>query len=161
FIRWAWPDPAVSGWRAKGEEASFWALSALGTHQIDLALWFSGSTDVSEVKCLQRPREGIDEAAEVSLRLSSGALAHISASGTHRASSRILDAGEKGELEAIGTLGARSDGEIFARTPRGAATPLPFETISPYEAQLRAFVTRVESRELSEDPTLIANTRVL
>src|SRR4051794_31033129 len=26
-IRWAWPDPATNGWRARGQDARFWSLA--------------------------------------------------------------------------------------------------------------------------------------
>ena len=109
FVRWAWPDPSVDGWRARGQDARFWSLAALGTHGIDLALWLAGAPPelaAGDVRALVEPRTGIDRAAEVSLRLGS-VLAHVSVSVLHRAVSRVLITGDTGEVEALGTLGAR------------------------------------------------------
>ena len=157
--RWAWPDPAAGGWRARGEAARFWSLAALGTHAIDLALFFTGSR-VTHVAALREPPEGVDRAAEVSLAFESGVLAHVSCSVTHRALSRVTLTGDDGELELLGTLGARGDGELFHRPPRGAAQALAFERESPYAAQLRAFALRAAGG-FREDASRLANLDVL
>ena len=47
--RWAWPDPATQGWRARGQGARYWSLAALGTHLIDLALWYAGDVRVTQI----------------------------------------------------------------------------------------------------------------
>jgi predicted dehydrogenase len=168
FVRWAWPDPAVDGWRARGEGATFWSLAALGTHGIDLAMWLSGSKAdagqdmaalASSVASVTEPALGTDRAAEVSFRWGS-TLVHVSVSVVHRAVSRLIISGDAGELEAIGTLGARGDGELWHRAPRGAATNIAFEPANPYAAQLREFVSRA-ARGFGEDPALLANLTVL
>ena len=158
FIRWAWPDPAIDGWRAKGEGARFWSLAALGTHAIDLALWLTGEAP-SGVSGLTEPPTGVDRAAEVSFRLGP-LLAHVSCAVTHRASSRVLLTGEKGELEAVGTLGARGDGALLYRPPRGTPRPLAFELADPYLSQLRDFVLRAP-HGFEADPAWLANLDVL
>ena len=162
FVRWAWPDPATSGWRAKGNGARFWSLAALGTHGIDLALWLpgahSGASEV-DVAALTLPRAEIDRAAEVTMRLGD-VLAHISISVAHRAVSRVLVTGDAGELEAIGTLGARGDGELLHRAPRQSAVPIAFDVESPYVAQLREFVAR-SALGFSDDPSFLANLDIL
>ena len=160
FVRWAWPDPATEGWRAKGQGARFWSLAALGTHGIDLALGLAGAgaADV-DVAALTLPRGAIDRAAEVTMRLGD-VLAHVSVSVAHRAVSRVLVTGEAGELEAIGTLGARGDGELVHRAPRQSAVAIAFDVESPYAAQLRAFVARAP-RGFSDDPSFLANLDIL
>jgi predicted dehydrogenase len=163
FLRWAWPDPAVSGWRARGASATHFSLSALGTHAIDAALQLAGDGDVvKDVAYLLAPTTGIDHAAEVSLRFASGLLAHVSVAVTHRASSRILVVGERGELEASDTLGARGEGTVaFRPHVRGAvARPLAFVPESPYLRQLRAFV-RATEQGFAEHPALLENVRIL
>jgi predicted dehydrogenase len=160
LVRWAWPDPATAGWRAKGNGARFWSLAALGTHGIDLALWITGAgTAEIDVAALVEPAGTVDRAAEVTLRLGS-VLAHVSVSVAHRAVSRFVVTGEAGELEAIGTLGARGDGELFHRAPRAAPVSIAFEAENPYAAQLRDFVARAP-RGFADDPALLANLAVL
>ncbi len=161
YVRWAWPDPATGGWRAKGDGARFWSLAALGTHGIDLAMWLSGSTASGrgDVASMTLPRGAIDRAAEVTMRLDD-VLAHVSVSVAHRAVSRVLVTGDAGELEAIGTLGARGDGELLHRAPRQSAVAIAFETENPYAAQLRDFVARAP-RGFTDDPALLANLDVL
>ncbi len=158
FVRWAWPDPAIDGWRAHGESARFWSLAALGTHAIDLALWFSNSR-VTHASALREPPNGIDRAAEVSLRFESGAMAHVSVSVAHRAISRFVVTGDRGELEALGTLGARGDGELFHRAPRTEMKRIDFVAENPYVSQLRAFIA--PPRGFSENESLLSNVDVL
>lgn len=158
LVRWAWPDPAVDGWRARGEGARFWSLAALGTHGVDLALWLAGGA-LEAVSGLTVPARGIDRAAEVTLRLGD-VLAHVSVSVAHRALSRVIVSGSSGELEAVGTLGARGTGELWCRAPRGAAEAVAFSAESPYLRQLRAFAARAKSG-FREDPTRLANLVVL
>jgi predicted dehydrogenase len=158
-IRWAWPDPAVDGWRARGERARWWSLAALGTHAIDLALWLVGD-EVADIAAVREPPRGIDRAAEVVLRFAGGALAHVSCAVTHRATSRLVVAGELGEIEALGTLGARGGGELVHRTRDGAA-PIPFAAEDPYLRQLRAFAARCAGAEPRVDRDAIANVRLL
>lgn len=146
-VRWAWPDPATAGWRARGEGARFWSLAALGTHAIDLCQWLAQSP-VVECRGLTLPPLGpdrtVDRCAEVSLAFASGVLAHISVAVTHRALSRLLLIGERGEVECLGTLGARGAGEIWRRPLQQPAEPVPFVPHDPYAAQLADFVQAVQ-----------------
>ena len=164
FVKWAWPDPATEGWRAKGEGARFWSLAALGTHGIDLALWIASAShgvavEATDIAALVEPRSGRDHAAEVTMRLGA-TLAHVSVSVVHRAVSRVLVSGDAGELEAIGTLGARGDGELLHRAPLKGAVAVAFEPANPYAAQLRDFVARAP-RGFVADPALLGNLDVL
>lgn len=158
LVRWAWPDPAVDGWRARGEGARFWSLAALGTHGIDLALWLGGG-ELDAVSGLTVPARGIDRAAEVTLRVGD-VLAHVSVSVAHRALSRVIVSGSAGELEAQGTLGARGTGELWQRAPRGAPEAVAFSAESPYVRQLRAFAARAKSG-FREDAARLDNLVVL
>ncbi len=161
YLRWAWPDPASKGWRAQGQGARFWSLAALGTHCIDLALRFGGALPKRRrVAGLLEPASGIDRGAEVSFALAHGATAHVSVAITHRAVSRVVLTGDAGELEALGTLGARGGGELWHRPPRGPSVALPFEPESPYVNQLRAFVERAGSG-FNPDPSLLDNLTLL
>lgn len=156
-VRWAWPDPATTGWRARGQDARFWALAALGTHAIDLALFFADATPI-RTTMLRAPASGVDRASHVVMELGTGVLAHVSCSVTHRALSRVLLVGDRGELEALGTLGARGTGAIALRPLRDEPRPIAFEAVDPYLAQLRAFVAR---RGFVPDDALLANLDVL
>jgi predicted dehydrogenase len=158
-VRWAWPDPAVDGWRANGTSARWWSLAALGTHGIDLALWLAGAA-VTEIVAIREPAHGVDRAAEVSLRFATGALAHVSVAVTHRCRPSLVIAGERGEVEAIGTLGASGAGELLHRVGREAST-LPFTPEDPYLRQLRAFVARCGGAPPQHDPHALDNVVLL
>jgi predicted dehydrogenase len=141
-VRWAWPDPAPDGWRARGRDARFWSLAALGTHGIDLAAWFAADR-VVEARGVRVPAQGVDHAAEVSLRFANDVLAHVSCSVTHRAVSRLLLSGDRGEVECLGTLGARGQGTISVRPLPGEPWTLEYAPVDPYLAQLQAFVEAI------------------
>lgn len=160
FIRWAWPDPAKDGWRARGVQAPFWSLAALGTHAIDLAMFFAQSTEISNLVALREPTTGVDHAAEVSFVLGKGVLVHISTSILHRAVSRVFLVGDKGEWEATATLGARGAGDLVYRAAGKPIESTVFDVVNPYEMQLRDFVRRV-SLGFQPDPSLLANVSVL
>ena len=156
-VRWAWPDPAVDGWRAKGNGATWWALAALGTHAIDLALWWTGA-NVVEVEDMLEPPSGIDRAAEVLLRFDTGVLAHVSVAVTHRAQPLVTIAGTAGELEANGTLGASGGGTITHRAGK-TTRQLDFAPADPYRRQLDAFVARCANPSI--DDHAVANVELL
>jgi UDP-N-acetyl-2-amino-2-deoxyglucuronate dehydrogenase len=143
-IHWAWPDPAKDGWRARGQAARFHSLAALGTHAIDLVLWFVDAA-IDGVTALTVPAQGRDRAAEVALRFENGILAQLSVSVTHRAKSRFLLVGQSGELECLSTLGARGEGEVWLRPLHEPAQLLPFGPQNPYRNQLQVFIDRVQS----------------
>jgi predicted dehydrogenase len=138
--RWAWPDPATSGWRARGEAARYWSLAALGTHLVDLAVWLGGETEAARVVADVRRRDGADVAAEATIRFPGGVVAELGVSVEYRSVPRLSLVGTEGEVECLGTLGARGAGSIVRRTPRGETTPVPFTPADPYLLQLRAFV---------------------
>lgn len=159
-IRWAWPDPAADGWRARAEQARWWSLAALGTHAIDLVLAWAG-VDVTEVAAmLVRTPSGVDHAASVSLRTSDDVLAHVSVAVTHRSRGSITLTGDAGELELRGTLGARGTGEIVHRVHGQSDATVAFEPVDPYLAQIEAFADAA-ARGFVDDPSLLANVRIL
>lgn len=156
YVRWAWPDPAVDGWRAHGTNARWWALAALGTHAIDLALWLANAP-VTDAVCVREPTQGIDRAAEVSLRFATGALAHVSVAVTHRAQPLIAIAGDIGEIVCDGTLGARGAGTITQYPNRA----IDFTPENPYLRQLRAFAVRCAGEGPRIDAHAITNLELL
>lgn len=158
-VRWAWPDPATTGWRARGQGARFWALAALGTHAIDLAMWLGGGAP-TRIVALCEPPEGVDRAAEVTLQLAGGAFAHVSVAVTHRALPRLHVVGDLGEIDASGTLGARGGGTISHRLVKQEPTALAFTEGDPYLAQLRDFAARAPAG-FRDDPSILANVDVL
>ena len=158
-IRWAWPDPAVDGWRAHGDNARWWSLAALGTHAIDLCLGFV-QAPVTDALCVRQPQQGIDRAAEVVLRFATGKLAHVSVAVTHRARSIVGLVGMTGEIECIGTLGSRGGGTIIHRTG-GVEREIAVDNENPYLRQLRAFVLRCAGGRSRIDAHAITNLELL
>lgn len=158
--RWAWPDPAADGWRARGVGARFWSLAALGTHLVDLAVWLAGEAEVERVIADVRRRGAVDAAADVTLRFASGVIAQIAVSIEWRATPRLAIVGTEGEIECLSTLGARGAGRMIQRTPRGEGAPLPFTPEDPYLAQLHDFVIAARAGRTPETGGPGAITRV-
>jgi predicted dehydrogenase len=159
YARWAWPDPATDGWRAQGVGARWWSLAALGTHLIDLGLWLANAP-VTDAVCVREPPQGVDRAAEVSLRFASGVLAHLSVAITHRAPSILSLVGDVGEIVCEETFGARGGGTIELRAGKHA-TPITFAEASPYLRQLRAFASRCGGGHSPVDAHAITNLELL
>lgn len=161
-VRWAWPDPATDGWRARGVGARFWSLAALGTHALDLVTWLAGAP-IARLAAVTEPAGEIDRAAVVALGLTSGATASVSCAITHRATSRVIVTGDRGELEAIGTLGAHGRGELWFRPvePRGHVEPLAYTPVDPYRAQLAAFAAQIAAGTRVDADALLGNVRLL
>jgi predicted dehydrogenase len=136
----------VDGWRARGEGSRWWSLAALGTHALDLALWFGrrGPEGASRVEAVIDREGPVDRRAEVCLGFDDGLTLHVAVSVEYRSVPRLSIVGDLGELEALGTLGARGEGTLVHRLPRGATELLPFQPVDPYEAQLRAVRAAVE-----------------
>lgn len=145
-VRWAWKDPATQGWRASGA-AKLWSMSALGTHCVDLAMWFAGSSASHVMGLLRTPISGeVDRAAELCMRFDRGILGHVSVAVDYRGQSRLLLAGDHGDLECVNTLGARGSGKIwFCSQDNPARREVVFQAANPYAAQLRAFAARAAS----------------
>jgi len=162
-VRWAWPDPAREGWRARGAMASTWSLAALGTHCIDLAMWLADCCDVDRHAALFEPVDGIDEASDLAFRLSNGTLVHVSASVTHRAPSVLRITGDDGELTCERTLGARGGGRIVATRGKSDPEPIAFTPVHPYTAQLEHFAARIANGDGSDEPVeaALANVRLI
>lgn len=161
-VRWAWPDPARTGWRARGAMASTWSLAALGTHGIDLAMWLARCNEVERHVALFDPPDGIDEASELSFRLSNGTLVHVSSSVTQRAPSVLRITGDEGEITCERTLGARGGGRIVVTRGKSDPEPITFTPMHPYTAQLEHFAARVESGDDDESvDAALANVRLI
>ena len=163
FARWAWADPAAAGWRARGDGARWWALAALGTHAIDLVSWLTDRPIVGVAAILDRNDAGMDRAADVSLALGGGLLAHVAVAVTHGAVPRVHIAGDAGEIELVATLGARGAGDIVHRAGREPPRPIAFQPVDPYLAQLRAFVIRAAAGGFDDGAALhaLANLEIL
>ena len=157
-MHWAWRDPNVDGWRAHGH-ARFWSLAALGTHCIDLARWFVGA-EPKRLAYLVEPATGMDRSAEVTLGFPN-VQAHLSVSVAYSARSRLVLVGEEGEIECLGTFGARGDGEIWVRRRGGAREPLDFVPSDPYAAQLRSFFEAVARQQQQSIDEVLGTLAVL
>lgn len=165
FIHWAWPDPSTSGWRASGQAARHWAMSALGTHCADLALWFAGGFPTHAASLLrQGSRSSLDLGAEVTVRFDSGVDAHLSVAVDYRSQSKLLLVGDLGSLECLKTLGSHGGGSIWI-TLQHYQGRIPYSSECPYAAQLRSFAREVAerdpSRQTSERLRQLANLWIL
>lgn len=161
FMKWAWPDPNVNGWRSEGQGRRC-SMSALGVHCIDLAMFLTENVDARNVNLLRDPVMGVDTSCELTFRLAK-TMVHVSTSVKHRALSRVIMTCDEGEIEALGTLGARGGGELLLRpADKWHAHPesLSFLQLNPYVLQLLHFIERAP-HGFQSDESLLANLKLV
>jgi predicted dehydrogenase len=133
-------DP--QGWRAHSEQARYWALSAVGTHLIDLWRWYFGEP-ASVGGCLASPvyQSPNDEVAVLVLNYPGRLLAELSVAAVFRGGNRLELYGEDGALIAEGVIGARPGGTI---TCKGEAVAHPW--VNPFIGEVADFIEAIEQR---------------
>ncbi len=143
--QWTFKAEDARNWRAWPETASWWSLSAVGTHCLDLIRWVMVPQcgEVVSLACTvgrevwNGPH---DETAVLSLRFESGATAECCASVLFAAPSRAEIYGSDGYVRCEDTLSRFGAGSIA--TQNGI---LQFDVTDPYAGAIRDFVTAVET----------------
>ncbi len=155
-------NPEDSPWRARGELGRWWVLSALGTHLIDLATWLitGDESGCPEIKILSSNAiyHQRDEQALISMAFTDGPLVDMFVSGITRKPRTISVQSKTTEILCTETLGARGAGVITLN-----GNPVEFQTVDPYEQELRAFTRAIETNSPCVPGALIGlrNTRRL
>jgi predicted dehydrogenase len=130
-------DP--EGWRAHREQSRYWALSAVGTHLIDLWRWFFGEP-ASVGGGLASPVHGSpnDELATLVFDYPGRLLAELSVSAVFRGGNRLELFGKEGSIIADGVIGGRPGGTI---TCKGQA--IPYQPLNPFVGEVEDFVQAI------------------
>jgi predicted dehydrogenase len=130
------------GWRAHREQSQYWALSATGTHLIDLWRWYFGEP-ASVGGCLATPVQHgpNDEVTTLVLNYPGRLLAELSAAAVFRGGNRLELYGEAGSIIGDGLFGARPSGTILCN---GHA--ITYQPTNPFIGEVADFVQAVTQR---------------
>lgn len=144
-VQWTYRTAGADNWRASGQSSRWWALSAFGTHCLDLIRWFMVPVcgEVAEIKLVagspewQSPNE---ETAVVTMRFESGATAEFLVSVLFESESRVEVFGEQGNAACRGTLGPDGGGIVAL-----LGEPLNFPATNPYVAEMADFAEAIRT----------------
>lgn len=148
--QWTFQVPDAGNWRARRDTASWWSLSGVGTHCLDLIRWVMVPACGEVVSIASTVSRDVwkgpnDETAVVSLRFASGATAEFCCSVLIAAPSRAEVYGSDGYIRCEDTLTRHGAGAI--NTHQGA---MEFDATDPYAGEIRDFVAAIENRRQPE-----------
>ncbi len=143
-LTWTYKAPE-DDWRKDRARSPWWALAAVGTHSIDLVSYLLGLRPKSG-SASRGVRWGENEhTAIINLDFENDATARILVSNCMVSPRTIEIEGTNGSVICKGTLGAYGTGEILIN-----GISLSFESMDPYETQLRAFVQAIREDRAPE-----------
>jgi predicted dehydrogenase len=133
-------DPA--GWRAHSGQSRFWALSAVGTHLIDLWRWYFGDP-ASVGGALASPvyHGPNDEVSTLVFEYPGRLLAELAVAAVFRGGNRLEIYGEGGAIIAENLFGSRTAGTILCK---GQA--VAYQAVNPFTAEVADFIQAVEQQ---------------
>src|ERR687888_573527 len=133
-------DP--QGWRARSEQSRYWALSAVGTHLIDLWRWYFGEP-ASVGGCLAMPvhHGPNDEVTTLVFDYPGRLLAELSVAAVFGDANRLELYGENGAIIGEGLFGSRPGGTI---TCKGQATA--HRWTNPFIEEVADFVEAIQQQ---------------
>jgi predicted dehydrogenase len=133
-------DP--EGWRAHSEQARYWALSAVGTHMIDIWRWYFGEPG-SVGGCLASPayQSPNDEVSTLVFNYPGRLLAELCAAAVFRGGNRLELYGETGAIIGEGLFGSRPQGTI---THNGQV--IAHQPTNPFVGEVADFVQAIAQR---------------
>lgn len=152
-------------WRSVGSEGRWWAMAALGTHCLDTALYLlepqrgASADDVRATFSSTRFKTKRDETAQVTLKTKDGTIINVVTSVTLAYTKRIeIFCGLGGKIVCEETFGPHGGGLITID-----GTPLEFQKINPYAAELADFADaiREDRRPAADGLTGLLNVSLL
>jgi predicted dehydrogenase len=133
-------DP--KGWRALGEQARYWALSATGTHLIDCWRWYFGEPASVGGGLATPVHQGPnDEVSTLVLNYPGRLLAELTAAAVIRGGNRLELYGETGTIIGEDVFGSRPRGVITCNG-RGVA----YQPTNPFIGEIADFVQAVQQQ---------------
>jgi predicted dehydrogenase len=133
-------DP--DGWRAHSEQSRYWALSAVGTHLIDLWRWYFGEPASVGGGLASPVYQGPnDEVTTLVFDYPGRLLAELSVAAVFRGGNRLELYGKEGAIIAEGVLGSRQGGTI---TCKGQA--IAYQSTDPFVGEVADFVQAIEQQ---------------
>lgn len=133
-------DPG--GWRAHSDQARYWALSAVGTHLIDIWRWYFGDPARIGGGMVSPVHRGPhDEVATLVFDYPERLLAELSVGVVFRGANRLELYGDEGAIIGEGLFGS-SPGRSFTCKEQ----TITFEPVNPFLEEVRDFVEAIEQR---------------
>jgi 1,5-anhydro-D-fructose reductase (1,5-anhydro-D-mannitol-forming) len=140
FMTAAAQDP--QGWRAHSEQSRYWALSAVGTHAIDLwRCYFGEPTRIGGGLASPVYQSSNDEVSVLVLDYPGQLLAELAVSAVFRAPNRLELYGANGAIIADGLLGSRQGGTILCK---GEA--IVYQPTNTFTAEVADFVQAIQAQ---------------
>lgn len=105
-------DP--EGWRALGDQSKFWAMSATGTHMIDIFRWYFGEPMDSKLISLSpKYRSPNDEISTLTMNFNNKILCDVTASAILPRVNRIEVYSDTDVIIGENVFGIKTDEEIY------------------------------------------------
>ncbi|MBM3222487.1 MAG: Gfo/Idh/MocA family oxidoreductase [Candidatus Tectomicrobia bacterium] len=128
------------GWRAHREQSHYWALSAVGTHAIDIWRWFFGEpTSVGGGLASPVYRSVNDEITTLVLDYPGRLLAELAVAAVFRGRNRLELHGDEGAIIGEEVFGSRAGGPI---TCKGQV--IAYEPNNSFVGEVADFVQAVQ-----------------
>lgn len=142
---WTTQSPnGPEGWRAKSDQARYWALSAVGTHLVDLLRWYFGDPASVGGGMAQPVYQGPnDEVSVLVFNYPGRLLAELAVTALFPGGNRLEIFGDQGHITGDNLFGYEQEGVTL--TCNG--TPVPFEVdapVDPFVAEVTDFVQAIE-----------------
>lgn len=141
YVTTAVSDP--DGWRAKGNQSCYWALSATGTHIVDIYRWYFGDpSEVSGTFISPVFHSEKDEIATMVLYYKDRLMAGLTVAAVMPQSNRIELHGEKGSIFGEEVFGRTNTHAFITCNGDRQAIPQP----DPFVAEVADFIEAIENK---------------
>ena len=130
------------GWRAHSEQASYWALSAVGTHLIDVWRWYFGEpASVGGGLASPAYQSPNDEVATLVFDYPGRLLAEFAVAAVFRGGNRLELYGEDGAIIGDNVFGSRPQGPITCK-----GQEIAYQPANPFVAEVADFVQAIQQQ---------------
>ncbi|MGE3536424.1 MAG: Gfo/Idh/MocA family protein [Candidatus Tectimicrobiota bacterium] len=130
------------GWRAHSEQSRYWALSAVGTHLIDVWRWYFGEP-ARVGGGLASPAYGSpnDEVSALVLDYPGRLLAELAVSAVFRGGNRLELYGPEGAIIGENLFGSNPSGTLLCK-----GQPISLTPVNPFVGEVADFVQAIQQQ---------------
>jgi predicted dehydrogenase len=140
FLTAAAQDP--QRWRAHREQSRYWALSAVGTHVIDLWRWYFGEpTSIGGGLASPVYQSPNDEVSILVLDYPGRLLAELAVAAVFRGGNRLELYGAEGAIVADGVVGSRQGGTMTCK-----GEEIPYQPTNAFMEEVADFIEAIQQR---------------
>lgn len=130
------------GWRAGSEQSRYWALSAVGTHLIDLWRWYFGEPTRIGGGLTTPVYDGPnDEISTLVFDYPGRLLAELSVSAVFRGGNRLELHGDGGAIIGEGIFGSSPNGTLTCK-----GQPIPYQAANSFIGEVADFVQAIRQQ---------------